>query len=186
MLRPERRVRPVKVKTFTGEVIGTVESLFSTIGDQMKHLLPEEGGKHRTQYRFNLAGALRVLSGKNRTVTEVTFAMHANWPSTDDAIWHVSIKNFRTKKLLRLFRNGKNRPYKMRTFTFPQDMTDYLHPLTGQAVIVVKGKADENSPRTVLNVHRAVFQLFYSIPPCLLYTSPSPRDRTRSRMPSSA
>ena len=23
-------------------------------------------------------------------------------------------------------------------------------------------------------------------PPCLLYTSPSPRDRTRSRMPSSA
>ena len=25
-----------------------------------------------------------------------------------------------------------------------------------------------------------------SIPPCLLYTSPSPRDRTRSRMPSSA
>ena len=24
------------------------------------------------------------------------------------------------------------------------------------------------------------------IPPCLLYTSPSPRDRTRSRMPSSA
>ena len=26
----------------------------------------------------------------------------------------------------------------------------------------------------------------YSIVPCLLYTSPSPRDRTRSRMPSSA
>ena len=25
-----------------------------------------------------------------------------------------------------------------------------------------------------------------AIPPCLLYTSPSPRDRTRSRMPSSA
>ena len=26
----------------------------------------------------------------------------------------------------------------------------------------------------------------YGIEPCLLYTSPSPRDRTRSRMPSSA
>ena len=26
----------------------------------------------------------------------------------------------------------------------------------------------------------------YSLRPCLLYTSPSPRDRTRSRMPSSA
>ena len=25
-----------------------------------------------------------------------------------------------------------------------------------------------------------------TLPPCLLYTSPSPRDRTRSRMPSSA
>ena len=27
---------------------------------------------------------------------------------------------------------------------------------------------------------------FYAISACLLYTSPSPRDRTRSRMPSSA
>ena len=26
----------------------------------------------------------------------------------------------------------------------------------------------------------------YKVKPCLLYTSPSPRDRTRSRMPSSA
>ena len=30
------------------------------------------------------------------------------------------------------------------------------------------------------------FLAFYSDSPCLLYTSPSPRDRTRSRMPSSA
>ena len=29
-------------------------------------------------------------------------------------------------------------------------------------------------------------QLFSRVPICLLYTSPSPRDRTRSRMPSSA
>ena len=28
--------------------------------------------------------------------------------------------------------------------------------------------------------------LFRHVKPCLLYTSPSPRDRTRSRMPSSA
>ena len=27
---------------------------------------------------------------------------------------------------------------------------------------------------------------YYLVPTCLLYTSPSPRDRTRSRMPSSA
>ena len=31
--------------------------------------------------------------------------------------------------------------------------------------------------------HRAIREQFYD---CLLYTSPSPRDRTRSRMPSSA
>ena len=39
------------------------------------------------------------------------------------------------------------------------------------------------------NVNQAVFSLGQSeseILPCLLYTSPSPRDRTRSRMPSSA
>ena len=30
------------------------------------------------------------------------------------------------------------------------------------------------------------YHLLYQLPTCLLYTSPSPRDRTRSRMPSSA
>ena len=34
------------------------------------------------------------------------------------------------------------------------------------------------------NTQPAIFLVGYSI--CLLYTSPSPRDRTRSRMPSSA
>ena len=35
-------------------------------------------------------------------------------------------------------------------------------------------------------VGRAMGDLPIDIDPCLLYTSPSPRDRTRSRMPSSA
>ena len=34
--------------------------------------------------------------------------------------------------------------------------------------------------------HGAGFCSGYGIPGCILYTSPSPRDRTRSRMPSSA
>ena len=40
--------------------------------------------------------------------------------------------------------------------------------------------------------HQAVYEVavdlipFIQANPCLLYTSPSPRDRTRSRMPSSA
>ena len=35
-------------------------------------------------------------------------------------------------------------------------------------------------------VNDAVLQSFNRVKICLLYTSPSPRDRTRSRMPSSA
>ena len=34
-----------------------------------------------------------------------------------------------------------------------------------------------------LNIHQSAASSFFT---CLLYTSPSPRDRTRSRMPSSA
>ena len=53
-----------------------------------------------------------------------------------------------------------------------------------------KGNTVSTTNKTVLgtdylhNIHE-----FYDSPqthPCLLYTSPSPRDRTRSRMPSSA
>ena len=36
-----------------------------------------------------------------------------------------------------------------------------------------------------LTVFRLIYKIFNPTP-CLLYTSPSPRDRTRSRMPSSA
>ena len=45
-------------------------------------------------------------------------------------------------------------------------------------------KVSEWSDDDTANVRSAVSQLI--IEGCLLYTSPSPRDRTRSRMPSSA
>ena len=38
----------------------------------------------------------------------------------------------------------------------------------------------------VLPIDKPNMQVFTTREPCLLYTSPSPRDRTRSRMPSSA
>ena len=38
----------------------------------------------------------------------------------------------------------------------------------------------------VLQLLQQFIQEYYDQNPCLLYTSPSPRDRTRSRMPSSA
>ena len=37
-----------------------------------------------------------------------------------------------------------------------------------------------------MTISTAVTELRKAAPTCLLYTSPSPRDRTRSRMPSSA
>src|SRR5665811_1648598 len=43
------------------------------------------------------------------------------------------------------------------------------------------GVGDENAPKAV----GSVLATFAERVPCLLYTSPSPRDRTRSRMPSS-
>ena len=51
-----------------------------------------------------------------------------------------------------------------------------------RAAMVAKGEADI-APNIALQ--DATSDMDYSYP-CLLYTSPSPRDRTRSRMPSSA
>ena len=47
---------------------------------------------------------------------------------------------------------------------------------------VLKKQKDEKIIKKILKNHFEEFKLKY----CLLYTSPSPRDRTRSRMPSSA
>ena len=42
----------------------------------------------------------------------------------------------------------------------------------------------KRKPSTIVMKYMQEFG--YKVIPCLLYTSPSPRDRTRSRMPSSA
>ena len=49
--------------------------------------------------------------------------------------------------------------------------------------------ADEKNDITVIDEHAATLKRLQErldLRTCLLYTSPSPRDRTRSRMPSSA
>ena len=47
--------------------------------------------------------------------------------------------------------------------------------------------ASKRSDRVIAEAWDATYALFDGVPDdCLLYTSPSPRDRTRSRMPSSA
>ena len=64
-----------------------------------------------------------------------------------------------------LIKRGINTPFPIQDLTIPD-------ALQGNDVC---GKAKTGSGKT----------LAFGIP-CLLYTSPSPRDRTRSRMPSSA
>ena len=64
----------------------------------------------------------------------------------------------------------------------------YVHNYTGD--VVVHEKTDV--PMSVFGATTPAISGFFPIPllsdynDCLLYTSPSPRDRTRSRMPSSA
>ena len=54
----------------------------------------------------------------------------------------------------------------------------------GQAVL--EGIMMKNQDRYAVAVRKPDGEIFVQTETCLLYTSPSPRDRTRSRMPSSA
>ena len=62
------------------------------------------------------------------------------------------------------------------------DILKVLKRLSGGIYPSGDASADEVSNEN-LDVYCDIFYQMYS---CLLYTSPSPRDRTRSRMPSSA
>ena len=60
----------------------------------------------------------------------------------------------------------------------------HLHtPTEVKAAVTGSGRADKAQVTTMVT---RLLRLDTAPKPCLLYTSPSPRDRTRSRMPSSA
>ena len=59
--------------------------------------------------------------------------------------------------------------------------TNYLHH-----IIIGLDQASEKQARKAWNFFEKLETPFTILWNCLLYTSPSPRDRTRSRMPSSA
>ena len=85
--------------------------------------------------------------------------------STDDEIWHYSPVVGKGRKI------------------FPANRGDGIigSVLTPDDFFVWSGKV-QSVKASVLDSKR----LLIPVPTCLLYTSPSPRDRTRSRMPSSA
>ena len=59
-------------------------------------------------------------------------------------------------------------------------------PQEGEIVAAGSGRISEDGAVHALDVKAGDKILFGKWSGCLLYTSPSPRDRTRSRMPSSA
>ena len=73
----------------------------------------------------------------------------------------------------------------------PQKVKDHIEEYISQEVYVqiaiIKGK-EKVSTETAIDKYFNTnhFRDFSEGKPCLLYTSPSPRDRQKSRMPSSA
>ena len=59
-----------------------------------------------------------------------------------------------------------------------------IHPTSGQ--VLFEGRDIAHMSKSEFKDYRRAVQIIHQDPYCLLYTSPSPRDRTRSRMPSSA
>ena len=53
-------------------------------------------------------------------------------------------------------------------------------------IIIKMEEAKDRGDQATIDRLEAKYPGFFGKPACLLYTSPSPRDRTRSRMPSSA
>ena len=60
-----------------------------------------------------------------------------------------------------------------------------LHPRVHGGILAKRGDASHQADLEQQNI-APIDVVVVNLYPCLLYTSPSPRDRTRSRMPSSA
>ena len=83
--------------------------------------------------------------------------------------------------------NGENHPV---VGASARDMLDRPSEEAGSVLSTAKSYLSlYRDPLVAKNISRSDFairDLMHNASPCLLYTSPSPRDRTRSRMPSSA
>ena len=76
------------------------------------------------------------------------------------------------------------------------ELTALITHLEGQNEIMCESRLNSSNPSETPDREEVLLNMVYEkaftigwdahINPCLLYTSPSPRDRVRSRMPSSA
>ena len=103
-------------------------------------------------------------------------------PGIDHFFSHLLVKQLKEKKL-----NNLDVTYHSYCGGFPAIPNDFKYKFSWSPVGVIK--ALNNDAKFVRNYETVVETPYknvgkYSV--CLLYTSPSPRDRTRSRMPSSA
>ena len=70
--------------------------------------------------------------------------------------------------------------------SLPFDVLKKLKEKRDKLLDAAKLKKTVDLEREIYMIHRAYFHEFDQLLDCLLYTSPSPRDATLSRMPSSA
>ena len=81
--------------------------------------------------------------------------------------------------------NKEVKPFTYNAITAASQIDQDLHVLLigHQADGVAKSLSEVPNVKKVIQIDNEIYENYIA---CLLYTSPSPRDRTRSRMPSSA
>ena len=130
-------------------------------------------------------------SGKKERISRL-FQMHSNHQNpmesigTGDIGAGVGFKDIRTGDTL----CDENAPLVLESIDFPDPVIGIaVEPKTQKDMDrlgVGLAKLAEEDPTFVVKTNEETGQTVISGMGCLLYTSPSPRDRTRSRMPSSA
>ena len=132
--------------------------------------------------RYDVQGGIRNYLGKQKTVSDIPIKWKSgpNHPETELAYITKAEKDLLVKKDLHgSLKNGPNTgPDGIISLNSQGDYTRDRSPAGRQSS---PGGPDRS--RIAQDKHEAHMR---SILTCLLYTSPSPRDRTRSRMPSSA
>ena len=111
----------------------------------------------------------------------------ADEPKSNDELAFLRIEKEYTNTLLVEQPNGNFGDTMMRQFLFDAYRKPLLEQLLKSSDIRLSGIAEKALKETKYHLrHSSEWVIRLGDGTCLLYTSPSPRDRTRSRMPSSA